>query len=158
MRALILTLFATACFLSSCNKKCDHLSADDYLVFGHFYGMCQGEACIEIFRLEDKRLLEDSRDEYPSHSNFYNADFSRVLSTQQFDDVKDLTDFFPTDLLSESNHTIGQPDAGDWGGLYIEYQKDGERYFWILDKMKSNVPSKYHEFIDKVEAKIALLQ
>jgi hypothetical protein len=64
---------------------------------------------------------------------------------------------FPTDLLYETSTIIGQPDAGDWGGLYIEYSFDGVRKFWLLDKMTSNVPARYHDFIDDVNEKIAQL-
>jgi hypothetical protein len=72
--------------------------------------------------------------------------------------VEDLMDFFPQDLLNESDTVIGMPDAGDWGGFYIEYNFNGTRRFWILDKMKTNVPGKYHAFIDKLNEKIDLLQ
>ena len=69
-----------------------------------------------------------------------------------------MTNYFPTDLLSEKDTVIGQPDAGDWGGLYLEYNFNGVRKFWLLDQKKDNVPTKYHDLIDKVNEKIALLQ
>jgi hypothetical protein len=61
-------------------------------------------------------------------------------------------------LLNENHTVIGMPDAGDWGGFYVEYNFNGTRRFWILDKMKANVPSQYHDFIDSLNAKIYLLQ
>ncbi len=158
MRIALRILILCCSFLVSCKKDDIILSDGDYLIFGHFYGMCQGEQCIEIFRLESTQLLEDSRDQYPSHSSFYDADFTILLDAKKFDAVKDLTDFIPAQLLNQPNGTIGQPDAGDWGGLYIEYKKDGVRRFWLLDKMESNVPADFHEFINKVEEKIDLLQ
>lgn len=45
----------------------------------------------------------------------------------------------------------------DGGGLYIEYNVNGITKYWHLDKMKSEIPEKYHTFIDKVEEKISLL-
>ncbi len=126
-------------------------------MFGHFFGFCDGEQCIEIFRLEQERLLEDTKDKYPRTDDFYQGAYVRQTSAH-FDACKDLKDFFPADLLLESNHVIGQPDAGDWGGLYIEYNFDGTHQFWLLDLNKRNVPAKYHAFIDKVEEKISLLQ
>jgi hypothetical protein len=36
-----------------------------------------------------------------------------------------LTKYFPTDLLNETEKVIGQPDAGDWGGLYVAYNING---------------------------------
>jgi hypothetical protein len=32
------------------------------------------------------------------------------------------------------------------------------RRYWLIDQMKSNVPVQYHEFIDKVNEKVNLLQ
>ena len=153
--------FFILCFLTitlcSCKKDAVIPSTSDYLVFGHFYGECAGEQCVEIFRLEQNRLLEDTRDSYPNSTGFYNANY-KLLTNQKFNDAKDLLNFFSNDLLTETNLVIGQPDAGDWGGLYIEYNFNGTRKFWLLDQMKSNVPTKYHNFIDKVNEKIKLIQ
>jgi hypothetical protein len=133
------------------------LSESDYLMFGHFYGECGGANCIRIFRLESNQLLEDTRDIYPSSNNFYDGNFV-LLSQQRLNIAKDLVNDFPMDLLNEPKNVIGQPDAGDWGGLYIEYNYKGVRKFWLLDQMKSNVPTKYHNFIDKINDKIRLLR
>jgi hypothetical protein len=116
-----------------------------------------GEQCVEIFRLEKEKLCEDTKDQYPNSNDFYSGNYVQ-LSQQKFDATKDLTNCFPTDLLNETDIVIGQPDAGDWGGLYIEYNFNGVRKFWLLDQNKSNVPTKYHDFIDKVNEKIELLQ
>lgn len=131
-------------------------SDTDYLVFGHFYGFCQGEQCIEIFKLSSTQVFEDTTDVYPG-SNFYEGKFI-ALSQAKFDSVQTIVNYFPTDLLSDPNTVIGQPDAGDGGGLYIEYNYNGTRKFWLLDKMKSNVPTKYHEFIDEVNKRVEMLQ
>jgi hypothetical protein len=143
--------------LTSCDKDDIELSNSDYIVFGHFYGECMGEQCVEIFRLEKEKLCEDTKDQYPNSNDFYSGNYVQ-LSQQKFDAIKDLTNSFPTDLLNETDIVIGQPDAGDWGGLYIEYNFNGVRKFWLLDQNKSNVPTKYHDFIDKVNEKIELLQ
>ena len=144
-------------FLTSCKKSSVELSGSDYIVFGHFYGECVGKECIEIFRLEKDKLFEDTKDRYPNSKDFYVGNYVQ-LSQQKFIDTKDLTNTFPTDLLNETNNVIGQPDAGDWGGLYVEYNFNGVRKFWLLDQMKSNVPKKYHNFIDKINEKIKQLQ
>lgn len=133
------------------------LSDGDYLMFGHFYGMCGGEACVEIFRLEDNRLLEDTKDLYPNNTNAYVGDYV-ALSASQFTAVQDLTSYFPNDLWAVSNRVIGQPDAGDWGGIYVEYSLNGLRQWWLIDKLRDNVPAVYHPFLDKIEEKITLLQ
>lgn len=155
--SLILTSIAMV-LLNSCSKDPTiRLKESDYLIFGHFYGECSGEGCIEIFKLEQNQLSEDKRDHYPNPTDFYDGDYVK-LSQQQFDRTRDLTDYFPADLLNERDRVIGQPDAGDWGGLYIEYNYNGVRKFWLLDQAKRNIPTKYHGFIDKVNEKIKQLK
>lgn len=153
---LIMTCL-TFLLLVSCGKDQVVLSNSDYLIFGHFYGECGGEWCVEIFKLEKDGLYEDTKDKYPNSREFYEGNYMQ-LSQQKFEDTKDLINSFPADLLSETNTVIGQPDAGDWGGLYIEYNANGVRRSWLLDQMKSNVPVQYHDFIDKVNGKIKLLE
>jgi len=148
-----LTIF----LLTSCKKDSVELSKSDYITFGHFYGECGGEGCIEIFRLEQDKLFEDTKDQYPKSNKFYDGNYVQ-LTQQKFNDTKDLTNSFPIDLLNESSTVIGQPDAGDWGGLYVEYNFNGVRKSWLLDQKKSHVPTKYHNFIDKINEKIKQLQ
>lgn len=143
--------------ITSCQDQPIELRASDYLIFGHFYGECAGEGCIEIFKLEQDRLFEDKRDVYPNATDFYKGDYVE-LSTQKFLITKDIVDSFPKELLDEKNRVIGQPDAGDWGGFYVEYNYKGTRQFWLLDKAKSNVPAKYHGFMDVLNAKISQLK
>ena len=155
-KAIYFTLITLGCSFVSCENEIQ-LADNDYIVFGHFYGECFGEGCVEIFRLEKDRLLEDTNDKYPGATNFYSGNFIQ-LSEAQFDSVKDIVRYFPETLLNETDTVIGMPDAGDWGGLYVEYCYNGVHKFWLIDQMKSNVPVKYHEFIDKVNEKIDFLQ
>jgi hypothetical protein len=130
-RNLIIACGLLALLLSSCKKeKCPD---DGYLIFGHFYGMCEGEQCVD------------------------KAQFT-PLGREQFQKAQHLRASFPLELLQQSDTVIGQPDAGDWGGLYIEYHQDGVRKFWLIDKMKTNVPIQYHDFVDRVEAAVEALQ
>ncbi|WP_243349776.1 hypothetical protein [Parabacteroides sp. FAFU027] len=157
MKSLILTIAICFVALCSCHKEEPVLTGSDYLIFGHYYGECFGERCIEIYKLEEKQVSEDTLDRYPGSSAFYQGQYVK-LSQQKFDSVKDLIDYFPKVLLSEKDKVIGMPDAGDWGGLYIEYKVKDVRRFWLIDQMKSNVPSVYHQFIDKVNEKIRILE
>ncbi len=131
------------------------ISNSEYVIFGHFYGECLGEKCIEIYKLGKSQLFEDIKDSYPSYSNFYSGSYN-LLSQNKFDASKDIMDYFPQDLLNEPNNVIGQPDAGDWGGLYIEYNFNGVRKLWLIDLKKGNVPIKYHKFIDEVKKRILI--
>ena len=128
------------------------LNNEDYLIFGHFYGFCVGENCIEIFKLTNNTLYEDSNDNYSINPlNF------EPLESTKFELVKDLMLFFPEKLLTENEDIIGCPDCADGGGLYIEYSKNGIVKHWKIDQMKMNVPTYLHAFMDKVNEKIALI-
>lgn len=156
IKYLLFSLFALL-FLSACNSDDDAAHTNpEYLIFGHFFGECIGEGCVEIFKLDANKLYEDSNDIYPGQSDFYNGNFIE-LSEDLFNKVNGLMDEFPSALLDESEVVIGIPDAGDWGGLYIEYKSGDVHDFWLLDLMKTNVPTEYHDFIDDVQDKILLI-
>ncbi|MFH6603545.1 BPTI/Kunitz domain-containing protein [Maribacter algicola] len=145
-------------FVISCDDFDDatDLAVNDYLIFGHFYGECSGEGCIEIFKLENGSLFEDTQDIYPNAISYYRGNYM-ILNVDTFNGVNDLTTFFPLRLLGENDRIIGRPDAGDWGGLYIEYNVNGTRKFWLIDQKKDNVPPYLHTFIDKVNEKIRFI-
>lgn len=149
-------MIASVVILTSCEKQNEIVEDTDYLIFGHFYGECIGENCVEIFKLESDRILEDENDTYPNQKTFYTGNYNE-LDMLKFEQAKDLLDFFPQELLDESSVVIGQPDAGDWGGIYVEYNFNGVRKFWLIDQMKSNIPAYLHEFVDKTNEKIELI-
>lgn len=144
--------------LFACKPDDDSVITPDYLVFGHFYGECYGgERCIEIYKLQNKSLFEDTNDLYPNGKQAYNGNY--VLQNDlQYEKVKDLINNFPTKLLKEKNIIIGQPDAGDWGGRYIEVKRRGTRKFYLIDTKNENIPSYLHSFTDKVKASVEKLK
>ena len=154
-KLLLASIILTSLVIYSCTKENTEDDPVRYLIFGHYYGECVGESCIDIFCLETTRLLEDANDTYPS-DNFYAADFY-VLSEDKFNEVNGLMSFFPDTLLSINETTIGCPDCADGGGLYIEYNVDGIRRFWRIDQVKENVPSSLHAFMDEVNERIELI-
>lgn len=145
---LLLSIFIYGCSTNETNNSNEY----DYLIFGHFYGFCIGESCIEIFKLTNETLYEDSNDNYALEP--FNFD---VLDNTIFEQVKDLVDYFPMNLLSEQESVLGCPDCADGGGLFIEYSKNGEVKSWRIDQMKNNIPNYLHDFMDKVNEKIALI-
>jgi hypothetical protein len=151
----ILAIFIVVLCFSACSKE-DSSSDSDYLIFGHFYGECGGESCIEIYKIDENGLYEDQNDIYPINLNFYDGDFIK-LPHHKYEEVKDLISYFPNGLFNESEIVIGSPDAGDWGGLYVEYNFDGKREFWLLDQLHQNVPHYLHAFIDEINYKISLI-
>ena len=164
----LLALFALFAFVS-CEKDADSSENDPCLcfcdcyltkiTFGHFYGKCAGEGCVEIFTIDpnNQQLLEDVRDAYPNSGTFYAGDFSIEHSEEKYDLVSDLAQYFPESLFDETETKIGEPDAGDWGGIYLEIQTAELHRFWLLDQKDSNMPEEYNAFVDKINEKIAII-
>lgn len=149
---LILVLF----FSLSCGKEQEVKVTEnntDYLIFGHFYGHCTGEACVETFKLTKNKLFEDSNDEYSATEPF---NFTE-LPSGKFEKVKELMDSFPVELLNEKEITLGCPDCHDQGGIFIQYSKNGSIKRWRIDQDKRDTPAYLHDFMDKVNEKIALI-
>ena len=146
-----LALLFTVVFLSSCSKT-NNPARQEYLIFGHFYGMCGGEECIETFKLTDDILYEDIEDDYSKSSLIFNP-----IGNDKFEIAKDLREFIPAELLNETDQTFGCPDCNDQGGIYIQYSTNGKVHTWRLDQNKSDIPSYLHAFTDKVNEKIGLI-
>jgi hypothetical protein len=152
MKKLAIT-FILSIFIFNCStENTPDLSDNDSLIFGHFYGFCAGESCIETFKLTNKNLYEDTLDNYTgSPVNF------EALDNGTFELVKDLINYFPEKLLSEKEGIIGCPDCSDGGGIFIEYSKNGVVKSWRIDQFKWNIPDYLHDFVDKVNEKIDLI-
>jgi len=128
------------------------MNEGDYLVFGHFYGMCVGDGCVSTYKLTDDALFKDL------NHNYSGTDFDfETMSPASFESVKDLMEHIPSALLNENEAIIGCPDCADQGGLLIQYSKNGRLKSWRMDQNKNNVPNYLHSFIDKVNAKINLI-
>ncbi len=149
----ILFLTIISCQKDELSQKIDF----DYLLFGHFYGECIGDACIETFKLEKTALYLDTLDNYPSGNEPFTGSFIQ-LTNHQYLQVKDLPEKLPSDLFEIPAGRIGCPDCADGGGIYIEIKKGEEIDFWLIDQMLQNIPEPLHEFINLVNARIALLQ
>ena len=139
--------------ISSCNKdKATIETSPDYLIFGHFYGMCTGESCIETYKITEDALFEDLIDDYSGQNMEFVA-----LSEEQFNDAADIVNFFPSELLQMNDGVIGCPDCADGGGITIHYFENGNTRVWRIDQVKDNIPESLHSFIDKVNEKIELI-
>lgn len=149
------------CMLLLVAVACDSDSAEapvvaEGIVFGHYYGMCFGEHCVEIFKLTGEAVYEDQRDAYPNYLSAYEGDYVK-LDASKFAAVKSLKDEIPPALLSVTQTVIGEPDAGDWGGLYFEMTYQGEKRYWLIDKMDANLPDNLIPFKHKLEDHIHAL-
>lgn len=151
MKKICLALCLIGLF-TSCDDENDTVNNQEYLVFGHFYGMCVGEACVQTFKLTESQLLKDKEKDYSGENLHFVA-----LEDEKFELVKDLINDFPQQLLTEKETFLGCPDCADGGGLFIQYSNNGNVRTWRIDQVKSNVPEYLHGFMDRVNAKIALL-
>jgi hypothetical protein len=157
---IIMALFALA--ITACeDEKCgDTHDGEEYFIFGHFYGECGGEGCVEMYKLEDGKLYEDDLDHYPDHTTPIEAHWNE-LSKEKYEAVKDIEAQLPQELYGEAQHVLGIPDGGDWGGIYVEVKDNDSTHqsgFWLLDKNESNMAQVYNDFVDRIEEKIALIQ
>lgn len=161
-----LSLLVVIFCLVACNKEMEIIDpppagenlTDSYLVFGHFYGFCQGETCIEIFKLENEKLYQDTVDSYPNRDDFYVAEF-KLEDNSLYQEASALLTGFPGVLYDNTNSVYGSPDTADQGGLYIERFENGERHFWILDNFNNDFDNdikeymkKIHEIIEKINS------
>jgi len=151
-------LSLTACDDEKCGVK---YGDQEYFIFGHFFGKCVGEGCVEMYKLEDGRLYEDDLDHYPDLTTPLEAHWNE-LPQEKYEAVKDIESEFPNALYGEAEHVLGIPDGGDWGGIYVEIRYYGDLApnsgSWLLDKNEYNMPQVYNDFVDKIEEKIALIK
>lgn len=151
-KLLIALLILAACDDDNVKKE----TSENYIIFGHFYGECIGEQCVQIFKLTDDELFEDSNDTYPGVDHSYNAKF-HILDPQKFDLVKNLADNIPQELLTVTDKVIGTPDAFDQGGIYFEVSLDGQQQYWLIDKAEANIPEYLRSFVEEVENSISAI-
>ena len=153
MKNIFLFIIVLGAF-TSCNKDDNYITINEqnFLILGHFYGECFGEGCVETYKLTDVKLYEDIVDDYSGQ----NLDFVE-LDNEQFELVNDLADFFPTQLLNESDTIFGCPDCADGGGLFIQYSDNGVLKSWRIDQVQNNVPTYLLDFIDQVNERIVLI-
>lgn len=129
---------------------------NNYIVFGSFFGNCIGEPCIEIFKIENGVLYEDTADVYPI-PQLYEGKFVQ-LPQAKYDMVKDIITKVPKQLLSDTTTVFGTPDAHDQGGLYIELKANGKRRFWLMDTYTNRLPEYLRTFSNILKEYINKLQ
>ena len=154
MKALTpLCFLAVLMALSSCAKE-DLSTSIDTLIFGHFYGECSGERCIETYKLESDKLYEDVLDRYAGgdHQHFGFQQLPDNLKKN----LPDLVSMLP-DQIYQQPSTIGMPDAGDWGGIYVQVRKQGVTHWWLIDKAEANLFDWLLPFKQNIEAAIEIL-
>lgn len=138
--------------ITSCDKEGIKLKEDDYLIFGHFYGMCYGDQCVQTYKLTNNNLYKDFRDRYKDTE----PDF-RPLGNEKFELVKNLQEAIPQKLLETDQERFGCPDCADQGGLLLEICRKGKVNTWAIDQRKSDVPAYLHDIMDTLNEAIATI-
>ncbi|MGB0896054.1 MAG: hypothetical protein ACPGU9_05905 [Flavobacteriaceae bacterium] len=126
------------------------------LVFGRYYGKCQGNACVELFMLQENTLREDNYDDLPVLGEFYSGNFIGFKGSEQVK-IESLLSDFPQDMLYDSKsiyNTIGQPDNGDWGALYLEYHDVDIHKQFLIDIKQDNIPKAYRNYMELINATV----
>lgn len=126
------------------------------ITFGRYYGKCQGVTCVEIFKLVDFTLLKDRLDRYPTSGSFYQGKFVGFKGSNQII-TSDILSSFPLELLDSKSIIYGTPDAGDWGGIYLEYEDGNHHRYWFLDLKVENNPKNLRAYVALIDKKITLI-
>ncbi len=142
----------------SCTKQDGQaeLANAEYIVFGHFYGFCMGEECIEIFKLTEDALYEDTSDNYPGWDRFYDGEYVK-LEQDKYELVKSLGEYIPEELLQSQDTVFGSPDAADGGGIYFAIKSSEQSRFWLIDQMDNNIPEYLRSFKTRINESISLI-
>lgn len=149
----IIALFAPGCADDPLEP-----GASQYVIFGDYYGECVGEGCIDLYLIENGQVFEDTLDRYPSVSNLPPETKFVAISNEAYDDLVAIFSDIPSRLFEESEVIIGEPDAGDWGGFYLQTLRDGKTRYWLIDKMEDNLPRYLRSFVPRLEEAILLAE
>lgn len=125
------------------------------LKFGRYFGKCQGNLCVEIFMLQENKLREDISDTYPLSNQFYKGVFVPVKGVSNIS-TEELLLEFPIKLLETkaTYNRIGMPDAGDWGGIYVEYEDYEHHKQFLIDLNTNNIPKYLKSYVYLIDEKI----
>lgn len=158
MKQFVLLFSISTILFISCTKQDEqpNLQDPDYIVFGHFYGFCMGEECIEIFKLTGNELYEDTSDTYPRWDRYYEGQFVK-LNQSKFELAKSLREDIPLQLLAEQDTVFGSPDAADGGGIYFAIVNEEQRRFWVIDQVDHNLPEYLKTFKASINESISLI-
>lgn len=160
---LLSTALAALLLLSTCteDETTNSLKIGDYLIFGTYYGEC-AENCINIYYLrpDEQQLFVASEPKYPVYeadSFPYGLHFVTV-SQQKYELAKDLINQVPENLLGESKLVIGEPDATDQGGIYVELNHRNMMHKYYIDTNKDAIPAYLHDFVDEILSTVTALR
>jgi hypothetical protein len=151
MRLLFFLLISLLLF-AGCKKDDPAPSEDhpEFIVFG-FFQNCASESCVEIFKLEPSKLLEDTNEDVPQSNSPYNGNYSVPLSAEKYRQIELLfRNSIPDELLARPSGTVGT--APTWANnFYFEYKTGTEYKHWIIDgSFDGSLPASIQSFVNQV--------
>ncbi len=149
----ILVLLSVGFIAFACQKSTEKLEKGDYLIFGHFYGFCGGEECVETYILSGSELAENTSDNYGSLEGATYVN----LSDELYAAVAELETSIPSELSALPDSTFGCPDCHDQGGVRVSLKKDDVIKTWRMDNDLDAIPAYLHDFVNLIHAKIELI-
>jgi hypothetical protein len=108
-----------------------------------------------MFKIEYGLLQEDTLDRYPV--GLYTGSYT-LLNAEKYNSVHSVRNSIPDDVFTLPDGRIGEPDAHDQGGVYLELEKNGRRHFWLIDTIKPRIPGFLHPVVDTVLNAVRRLQ
>lgn len=134
-------------------------SRNAILTFGRYFGKCEGEYCVRVFKLKNKHVKESLTNHHPVYGEFYGGKFLPIDVSEKIN-ISQLYNDFPIALLETKGtfSIIGMPDAGDWGGIYLEYKKGNVHKQWLLDLNTNNVPKNLRNYINLINEKVSQIE
>ena len=154
---LILIVASVSCDSGPTSTDVEPKTDADYILFGHFYGLCLGETCIETYKLTDSKLFEDTVDHYGGGGKEPYPGKYVLLADSLFQKVKGLKDHIPEELVAGGSKAFGMPDAGDGGGIYVERSENGIVQQWWIDNHRQSMPDYLYPFVQRIRESIDLL-
>lgn len=155
LHRIILLLFLipiTSCEEDQLANRPQH---HEYLILGNFAGECT-EGCVHYYLLDmqNRSLFRINSQEYPPNNKMLNLlDADRVkLPDEDFQLAKHLLEDLPTQLIEESDQTIGCPDCRDQGGIYLAFSNDGQDFEYFIDTDKEAMPAYLQDYTDELKA------
>lgn len=153
--SFILALALSACHSTKSDVQTNNLNAaDQYLVFGKYFGHCAAE-CATLYKMEGNQLFAD---DLPRFMGWEELKFkSEPLANARLKAAKDLLASFPPELMKE-DETIGCPDCADQGGFALAIRKDGKIYHWNIDTNRDQLPDYLKSYVEQMNAVIEKLK
>ncbi len=163
-RKILVLLVLITVFFAACKKETNHsasvcplLSADDYLVFGTYYGFCAGN-CTSLYKLTTTEVYEDDINYFEKEKDVVFR--SQPLGSSKLSLAAELCRSFPFDSIISEKETIGCPDCHDQGVVYVELKKNGLVRKWFIDPdaNQNDVPAYLKSYVKLVKTTVEKLK